>query len=62
MRSVQDGASRQPSLLGQAKRVTKLSLSSGVRNSLKHFWQVRVTLGGLSPKEVLPVRAAPAFC
>lgn len=60
--TVQDGAFCQPSLLGQAKHVMKLNFSSGVSESLKHFWQVKVMLGGLTPKEVLLVHTAPAFC
>lgn len=57
-----DGAFHQPSPLGQAKHITKLSLSSGVSNALRCFCQVKVVLGGLTPKEVSPVHAAPAFC
>ena len=46
-REVQDGAFRLPSLVGQANHVMELSLSSGVSSSLKHFWQVKVTLAHL---------------
>lgn len=44
------------------KHTMKLSLSASVSISLKHFCRIKVTLGGLLPREELPVRAAPAFC
>lgn len=60
--SVQVGAFHQPSPLGQAKHTLKLSLTASVSISLKHFCHIKVTLGGLPPREELPVPATPAFC